>query len=68
MKHIDIRKGKAYIKGTRFPMAQLIQELADRNHDLENMCLDFDMDYDKARNALNELDQFLTGEIQWSHS
>lgn len=50
--------GKLLIKGTRFSIAQLVCELAD-GYSLQDVCDDFELDYELCQNALRESSNLL---------
>lgn len=51
------RSGVPTVGSTRFPFAQLLAELADteRPRNLVEICKDFDLDLDAAKNSLEQL-------------
>lgn len=49
--HPDFCSGRPRIKGTRFPVSQLLAELTEMS--VEEFCEDFDQDLQNVKDALN---------------
>jgi uncharacterized protein (DUF433 family) len=59
----DIRSGEPVIKGTRFPVSQLLTELATSEYTLADLARNFNLDQSALTAVLLELANWLNDEI-----